>query len=159
MDITIDWRQELSGGNLLGVRLLAAYVNSFKVSDLAGNLIETVGTDQGSDLGLLDNPQVRANLIFTFATDDHAFRWSARYTDGIELWNPGRFQYNTDESPWTQHDVVYTYTLPSSNQLNVAILNVTDNEPPLVANSLTTVDSRLHDPRMRMIRLEYTHSF
>ncbi|MCY4614247.1 MAG: hypothetical protein OXB94_11605, partial [Nitrospira sp.] len=71
----------------------------------------------------------------------------------------GPFQYNTDESPWTQHDVVYTYTLPSSNQVNVAVLNVTDNEPPLVANSLTTVDSRLHDPRMRMFRVEYTHSF
>ena len=159
MDITVDWRQELSGGNLFGVRLLAAYVNSFKISDLAGNLIETVGTDQGSDLGLFDNPQVRANLILTYSMGDHDFRWSVRYTDGIELWNPGRFEYNTDESPWTQHDVVYTYTLPSSNQLNLAILNVTDNEPPLMANTLTTVDSRLHDPRMRMIRLEYTHSF
>ena len=159
MDITVDWRQELPGGNLFGARLLAAYVNSFKISDLAGNLIETVGTDQGSDLGLLDNPQIRANLILTYSMGDHDFRWSARYTDGIELWNPGRFEYNTDESPWTQHDVVYTYTLPSSNQLNLAILNVTDNEPPLMANTLTTVDSRLHDPRMRMIRLEYTHSF
>ena len=159
LDITVDWRHELSGGSLLGIRLLAAYVNSFKISDLAGNLIETVGTDQGSDLGLFDNPQVRANLITTFSTGDHDFRWSLRYTDGIELWNPGRFQYNTDESPWTQHDVVYTYTLPSSNQVNVAVLNITDNEPPLVANSLTTVDSRLHDPRMRMFRVEYTHSF
>ncbi len=159
LDITVDWRHELSGGSLLGIRLLAAYVNSFKISDLAGNLIETVGTDQGSDLGLFDNPQVRANLITTFSTGDHDFRWSLRYTDGIELWNPGRFQYNTDESPWTQHDIVYTYTLPSSNQVNVAVLNVTDNEPPLVANSLTTVDSRLHDPRMRMFRVEYTHSF
>lgn len=159
LDVTVDWRQEFSGGNMLGIRLLAAYVNSFKISDLSGNLIETVGTDQGSDLGLLDNPQVRANLITTFSTGNHDFRWSLRYTDGIELWNPGRFQYNTDESPWAQHDIVYTYTLPSSNQLNVAILNATDNEPPLVANSLTTVDSRLHDPRMRMFRVEYTHSF
>lgn len=159
LDIGVDWRHELAGGNLFGIRLAAAYVNSFKISDLAGNLIETVGTDQGSDLGLFDNPQVRANLITTFSTGDHGFRWSLRYTDGIELWNPGRFEYNTDESPWTQHDVVYTYTLPSSNQLNVAILNVTNNEPPLIANTLTTVDSRLHDPRMRMIRLEYTHSF
>ena len=159
LDFNIDWRQEFAGGNRLGIRLLASYVNSFKISDLAGNLIETVGTDQGSDLGLFDNPQLRANLITTFSTGNHDFRWSLRHTDGIELWNPGQFEYNTDESPWTQHDVVYTYTLPSSNQLNVAVLNVTDNEPPLVANTLTTVDSRLHDPRMRMIRLEYTHSF
>ena len=159
LDVAIDWRHELAGGNLLGVRLLAAYVNSFKISTLDGTLVETVGTDRGSDLGLFDNPAVRANLILTYAMGDHDIRWSVRHTDGIELWNPGAFEYNTDESPWTQHDVVYTYTLPSSNQLNVAVLNVTNNEPPLMANTLTTVDSRLHDPRMRMFRVEYVHSF
>lgn len=159
VDFNIDWRHQFAGGNQLGIRLLAAYVQSFKISTLDGTLVETVGTDRGSDLGLLDNPEMRANLITTFSTGDHDFRWSLRFTDGIELWNPGPFQYNTDESAWMQHDLVYTYTLPSANQVNVAILNATDNEPPLVANSLTTVDSRLHDPRMRMFRVEYTHNF
>ena len=159
LDFNVDWRHEFAGGNQLGIRLLGAYVQSFKISTLDGTLVETVGTDRGSDLGLLDNPKIRANLITTYSTGDHDFRWSLRFTDGIELWNPGRFQYNTDESAWMQHDLVYTYTLPSANQLNVAILNATNNEPPLVANSLTTVDSRLHDPRMRMFRLEYVHSF
>ena len=159
LDFNVDWRHEFAGGNQLGIRLLGAYVQSFKISTLDGTLVETVGTDRGSDLGLLDNPEIRANLITTYSTGDHDFRWSLRFTDGIELWNPGRFQYNTDESAWMQHDLVYTYTLPSANQLNVAILNATNNEPPLVANSLTTVDSRLHDPRMRMFRLEYVHSF
>lgn len=54
---------------------------------------------------------------------------------------------------------MYTYTLPSSNDINVAVLNVMDNEPPLRANSLTTVRSQFYDPRMRMVRVEYTHAF
>ena len=108
---------------------------------------------------MTDNPQIRANLIATYARGNHAIRWSTRLTDGIELWNPGRFEYNTDESSWSQHDVVYTYTLPSSNDINVAVLNVMDNEPPLRANSLTTVRSQFYDPRMRMVRVEYTHAF
>ena len=158
VDVTIDWSRDLAGG-VFGLRLVSSYVDSFKVSDLQGNLIEAVGTDRGADLGLTDNPQIRANLIATYARGNHAIRWSTRLTDGIELWNPGRFEYNTDESSWSQHDLVYTYTLPSSNDINVAVLNVMDNEPPLRANSLTTVRSQFYDPRMRMVRVEYTHAF
>ena len=157
VDVSIDWTTDLAGG-VLGLRLLSSYVDSFKVSDLQGNLIEAVGTDRGADLGLTDNPQIRANLIATYSRGNHSFRWSTRLTDGIELWNPGAFEYNTDESSWSQHDIVYTYTLPSSNDINLAVLNVMDNEPPLRANSLTTVRSQFYDPRMRMIRLEYTHA-
>ncbi len=159
VDVTIDWRTDLSGGGLFGIRLVTAYVDSFKVSDLQGNLIEAVGSTRGADLGLFNNPQIRANVVTTYSRGNHAIRWSTRFTDGIELYLPGAFEYNTDESSWTQHDMVYTYTLPSSNQVNLAILNVMDNEVPLLANSLTTVRSRLYDPRMRMIRLEYTHAF
>ena len=158
VDVTIDWTMDLAGGGVFGLRLLSAYVDSFKVSDLQGNLIEAVGSDRGADLGLTDNPQIRANLIATYSRGNHAIRWSTRLTDGIELWNPGRFEYNTDESSWSQHDMVYTYTLPSGNDVNLAVLNVFDNEPPLRANSLTTVRSNFYDPRMRMIRLEYTHA-
>ena len=45
------------------------------------------------------------------------------------------------------------YTLPSSNEFTLAMLNILDNEAPLVANSLTTVNSALYDPRGRMWRL------
>ncbi|WP_428096234.1 TonB-dependent receptor plug domain-containing protein [Candidatus Rariloculus sp.] len=159
LDVTFDWRKDMSGGGLFGLRLVASYADSFKVSDLQGNLIEAIGTTRGADLGLSNNPQIRANLIATYARGNHAIRWSTRFTDGIELYLPGRFEYNTDESSWSQHDAVYTYTLPSSNQVNLAVLNVMDNEVPLRANSLTTVRSNLYDPRMRMVRLEYTHSF
>ena len=158
VDLSFDWRTDLSGGALFGLRLVTSFVDSFKISNLAGELIEAVGNTQGADLGLQNNPQIRANLITTYARGNHSFRWSARFTDGIELWNPSPLQANTSEASWTQHDVVYTYTLPSSNDINLAILNVMDNEPPLLANSLTTVRSNLYDPRMRMIRLEYTHA-
>jgi outer membrane receptor protein involved in Fe transport len=109
---------------------------------------------------LNNNPKIRANIITSFAKGNHSARWSMRFTDGIEQANPDlTVEYNTSEASWTQHDVVYSYTLPSSNTFDLAILNITDNEPPLQANTLTTEDSRLYDPRGRMWRLSYNHSF
>jgi iron complex outermembrane receptor protein len=160
IDLNIDWRRALGAGEF-GVRLLATYTDTFKVSDLEGNLREAVGTDLGEDLALFNAPQIRANVITTFAQGNHSFRWSARFTDGITLANPDPrgFEDNTSEASWTTHDVVYDFTLPSSNLFSVAVLNIGDNEPPLQANTLTTVDSRLHDPRGRMFRLSYFHNF
>jgi iron complex outermembrane receptor protein len=159
VDLRVDWRTDMAGGEF-GIRLLANYTDSFAISNLQGELIETVGTDAGEDLALNNNPKIRANIITSFAKGNHSARWSMRFTDGIEQANPDlTVEYNTSEASWTQHDVVYSYTLPSSNTFDLAILNITDNEPPLQANTLTTEDSRLYDPRGRMWRLSYNHSF
>ncbi len=157
-DFSVDWRRPLLNGDF-GVRLLSSYVTKFDISAADGSIVDAAGSDAGEDLGLFNNPELRANVITTFDSGNHSVRWSARYTSGIELYNPGAFEYNTSEGGWTQHDVVYTYTLPSSNEVTLAILNITDNEPPLMANTLTTEDSRLYDPRGRMFRLVYSHSF
>jgi iron complex outermembrane receptor protein len=159
IDFSIDWNRDLSNGGLFGIRLLTAFVDTYDITDFQGNVIDALGNDAGEDLGLFNNPEVRANIITTYSRGNHAFRWSTRFTDGIELYNPGAFEYNTSEASWTQHDLVYTYTLPSANELNVAIINVGDNEPPLQANTLTTENSFLYDPRGRMYRVQYNHSF
>lgn len=160
LDVSFDWHKDVFRDGQFGVRVLATYVDKFAISDVQGVLHDVVGTDGGSDLGLFNNPQIRANVITTFNKGNHSVRWSARFTDGIELLNPDLpVEANTSEASWTQHDVVYTYTLPSSNEFTLAILNITDNEPPLQANTLTTEDSRLYDPRGRMFKLSYDHNF
>ncbi len=159
IDLNIDYNRELSGGSQVGVRLLATYVDRYAGTATDGSIIDVVGTDGGNVAGVGTNPQIRANLIATYLRGNHSLRWTARFTDGTTLRNPGAFEYNTDDSSWTQHDVVYTYTLPNSNELNFAVLNLFDNEPPLQANTLTTVNSSLYDPRMRMMRVVYTHAF
>jgi len=157
-DFGVNWRTDLAGGEF-GVRLLSSFVTKFDISGVSGEIIDAKGNDAGSDLGLFDNPEQRINVITTFDKGNHSIRWSARYTSGIELYNPGPFEYNTSQGGWTQHDVVYSYTLPSSNEFSLAILNIMDNESPLIANTLTTENSRLYDPRGRMVRLVYNHSF
>jgi iron complex outermembrane receptor protein len=159
IDLNIDYTRDLAGGALFGVRLLATYVDKYAGTATDGTLIDVVGTDGGNVAGVGTNPQIRANVITTYSKGNHGLRWTTRFTDGTTLRNPGAFEYNTDTSSWTQHDVVYTYTLPSSNEVNLAVLNLFDNETPLQANTLTTVNSSLYDPRGRMIRLVYNHSF
>lgn len=159
VDLNIDYNRELAGGARFGIRLLAAYVDRYAGTATDGSIIDVVGTDGGNVAGVGTNPQIRANVITTYARGNHSFRLSTRFTDGTTLRNPSAFQANFDTSSWTQHDFVYSLTLPSANEVNVAVLNLFDNEPPLVANSLTTVNSGLYDPRMRMMRVAYTHSF
>jgi outer membrane receptor protein involved in Fe transport len=43
--------------------------------------------------------------------------------------------------------------------VSLAILNVGDKEDPLVANTLTTTNSGLFDPRGRMYRVSYNYAF
>ena len=158
IDLNVDWRRDLAGGQY-GVRLLATYVDRYAGTATDGSIIDVVGTDGGNVAGVGTNPQIRANVIQTFSRGNHSARWSARFTDGTKLRNPGAFEYNTSDASWTQHDVVYTYTLRSGNELNLAALNILDNEPPLQANTLTTVNSSLYDPRGRMWRILYEHRF
>lgn len=159
VDFTIDWRRDLAGGGQFGIRLIGTYVDRYAGTATDGSIVDVVGTDGGNVAGVGTNPQRRANLIATLTKGNHSARWTTRYTDGTKLRNPGPFEYNTDDSSWSQHDVVYTYFLPSSNEITLAVLNLFDNETPLQANTLTTVNSDLYDPRGRMWRLSYTHSF
>jgi iron complex outermembrane receptor protein len=157
IDFNVDWRRDLAGGQF-GVRLLATYVDRYAGTATDGTIIDVVGTDGGNVAGVGTNPQIRANVITTFDKGNHSARWSTRFTDGTTLRNPGAFEYNTDDSSWTQHDVVYGYSM-GSGELSVAVLNLFDNEPPLQANTLTTVNSSLYDPRGRMWRVVYDRSF
>jgi len=159
IDLNVDWRKELASGGLLGIRLATSYVDRYAGTNTQGELVDVVGTDGANVAGVGTNPQWRGNLVITYDRGNHSARWTARFTDGTVLRNPSAFQANTSQSSWTQQDVVYSYALPSSNEVTLAILNVADRETPLVANSLTTVNSSLYDPRGRMWRLSYTHAF
>lgn len=159
-DFNVSYNFDLFSGEA-GLRLNGAWVNEYAGTDTTGKLIDVVGTDGANVAGVGTNPRVRASLVGTYSLGDHALRWTSRFTDGTKLRNPGAFQYNTIEGSKTFHDLVYTYTLPTENQasFNLAVLNVADSEPPLLANTLTTVQDQLYDPRGRMYRLSLNYSF
>lgn len=160
VDFTVGYNFDLMGGEA-GLRLSGAYVRRYAGTATDGSIIDVVGTDGGNVAGVGTNPQLRGNLVATYRRGDHSLRWTSRYTDGTILRNPRANQIFSDEGSWVQHDVFYTYTLPTANEssFTLAILNVGDREPPLVMGSLTTVNSGLYDPRGRMWRLSYNFGF
>jgi len=160
VDYSIDYSFDLMGGEA-GLRLTGVNVQRYAGTDNFGNLIDVVGTDGGGVSGVGTNPENRVNLVATYATGNHSARWTTRWTDGSTLRNPGAFQYNTIEGSASFHDFLYTYNIPGNNDSSVslAILNVGDKEDPLVANTLTTTNSGLFDPRGRMYRVSYNYAF
>jgi len=159
-DYNIDFSMELAGGEA-GLRLSGVHVNKYAGTANNGQLIDVVGTDGGGVSGVGTNPENRVNLVATYDMGNHSARWTTRWTAGTELRNPGAFQYNTIEGSASFHDFLYSYTLPGNadSSVSLAILNVGDKEPPLVANTLTTTNSGLYDPRGRMYRVSYNYSF
>lgn len=160
VDYSIDYSFELMGGDA-GLRLTGVNVMRYAGSTNSGEIIDVVGTDGGGVSGVGTNPENRVNLVATYDVGNHSARWTTRWTDGTSLRNPGAFQYNTIEGSASFHDFLYTYNIPGNNDSSVslAILNVGDKDSPLVANTLTTENSGLFDPRGRMYRLSYNYAF
>jgi len=160
LDFTIDYDFDFMGGNA-GLMLAGAYVHDYSGTNQQGQLQDVSGTDGFNVAGVGSNPQLRANLIADYRTGNHYLRGTVRYTDGTEVTNPDPLQGRSSEASYTQVDLVYTYTLPIAGQSSatVALLNVGDREPPLVANGLTTSNSGLYDPRGRMLRVGFNWGF
>jgi iron complex outermembrane receptor protein len=153
IDYNVDYSFELAGGEA-GLRLSGVNVQRYAGTTNDGQLIDVVGTDGGGVSGVGTNPENRINLVATYALGNHNVRWTSRFTDGTTLRNPGSFQYNTIEGSATFHDFLYSYNMPGNTEssITLAILNVGEKDSPLVANTLTTENGGLFDPRGRMFR-------
>lgn len=160
IDWNINYTHEMFGGEA-GIRFGGQWVNKYAGTDTSGRIVDVVGTDGSQVAGVGTNPRVRGDLMVSFNRENHTIRWTSRFTDGTKQRNPTPDDFDYSAASYTQHDVVYTYNLPSATaaSLNLAILNIGDREPPLFANTLTTVNDALFDPRGRMYRLSLNYDF
>ena len=160
IDFTIDYDFPFMGGDA-GVRLGGAYVQRYAGTTTDGSLLDVVGTDGGNVAGVGTNPQLRGNIVTTYARDNHSLRLTTRFTDGTELRNPRANQQLVNEGGFSVNDLLYTYSLETDNasSVSLAVLNIGDKVAPLVQGSLSTVNSSLYDPRRRLWRVSYNYSF
>lgn len=158
LDFNIDWSSELLGGEF-GARLAGTYVHSYKGNNAVGELQEVAGTDGFGVSGVSANPDLRMNLVNTWRNSVHSVRSTVRYTAGTENTNPDPNVANTSEDSYTQWDLSYTFYITPERSVTFSALNVTDEEPPLVANGLLTSNAGLYDPRGRMWRLALNYGF
>lgn len=163
IDLTFDWQTQLSGGGDFGIRYIGSYTLEYSGRAPSGQIVDVVGTDGFAVPGVETNPDLRANVIVTYGNGPHSVRGTFRYTSGTELTNPDPNPdiQAFDESSYTQLDLVYSLDLNFANPatLSFSMLNVTDEEPPLVGNALLTYDPDLYDGRGRMFRLVWNQAF
>jgi len=161
-DLTLDWRRDLADGGTFGMRYIGAFTERYAgIAAQTGQLVDVVGTDGFAVNGVGTNPDLRANLIVTYGKGSQNIRGTFRYTSGTELTDPNPLRQAFDEGSYTQLDLVYAWDAPTSlpGRLSVAVLNATDEEPPLSPNGLITYDPSLYDGRGRMLRLQWDQSF
>ena len=160
LDFQLSYDFPFMGGDA-GLSTNGAYVKRYAGTTTDGSILDVVGTDGGNVAGVGTNPQLRGNIMATWARDNHSLRWTTRYTSGTELRNPRANQHRTAEGGWAVNDLAYTYNLASLNEssISVAVLNIGDRVAPLVQGNLSTVNGSLYDPRRRMVKASYNYSF
>ena len=107
-------------------------------------------------------PDTKANASLRWETGAHQASVTARYIAAYETTRaapPAGYSSNIDSHlTW---DAQYNYQLTMSSvdtQITMGVLNLTDEEPPLVWDSANfSYDSRQHDARGRMayVRLKF----
>ncbi len=174
-DLTLDWRRDF-GQHRVGARFIGSFTEEYSGIDLvnddgetpqyagrvAGRLRNVVGTNADGVSGVSgSNPDLRANLILTYGVGNHNLRGTIRYTSGIENVDPNPLESRWDEGAYTQLDLVYDWDVPLSRPatLSFAMINATDEEPPLNPNGLVTYTQSLYDGRGRMFRLMWNQGF
>jgi outer membrane receptor protein involved in Fe transport len=163
IDLTLDWRKAFSNGGEFGVRFVGAYTAEYLALNENGVLVDAVGTD-GFNVASADadvNPELIANVINTYSRGNHSFRATWRYSSGIERTNPNNLLDGWDSGSYVTLDLNYNYDLPTSNPstLSIAVLNASDELPPLTPNGLITYNAGLYDGRGRLFRLMYNMGF
>jgi iron complex outermembrane receptor protein len=103
------------------------------------------------------SPELRANLSFNYALDQHNFRLGANYvssvTDERGPITPGGFQpgtttpyastsYGVESGDWLAFDFTYLFRVTEDLRLTATVQNLTDEDPPQSRQELG------YDPRM-----------
>ena len=100
-------------------------------------------------------PELKGAFNVKWGNDDHRISWASRYVDGfVDDNSPPPALANIDSH--LTHDVTYVNNMIDRLTISVSAFNVTDEDPPQVANDLN-YDPYNHSPFGRMIKVGLTY--
>ncbi len=129
----------------------ATYVDSYTIIDPQAGLVKGVGSRNFTNFGS-PTPRWRFNAGLNWANGRHSANVFLRYIDSIkDDQNPGA-KVGTFTTVDVQYNLDLSDLLSITNNLvlTVGSINLFDKEPPHVATN-GGYESRLHDPRGRMV--------
>ena len=161
IDLLVSYTRDLGRLGLVNATASVSWVKKFNI-DLGpfgpGQVIKGVGSRNRTN-PFRSVPEWRANFPLNWFYGNHMLNVTARVVDGVRDDATG-FQVDAE----TLFDVQYQYrwdgVLDDEDVIifTVGAVNVFDNKVPAIPNETFRFDSKLHDPRQRMIyiRLKFT---
>ena len=149
MDFDMLYRADLANtSGQIHTGIQATYIFSYDAVDQAGVSFEGVGNRNFNNFAR-SMPQWRANANVGYSDDHHSANVFLRYIDGYTD------DQNAVEIPsYTTLDLQYTYSLGDPDEaptrFSIGVINAFNKQVPIVATN-GGFDSKVHDPRQRMI--------
>ena len=142
-----------------GVSIDATYVNSYDLKQTADSeTINGVGNRNNNNIAR-SLPRVRGNIAIDWERANHSAAVIVRYIHDYDNDAAGNEQIDDQ----TTIDIRYSLSVPDLiNQGDLVVsagaINVTDEDPPEV-NTLLGYDTKVHDPRGRMVYINVNYAF
>jgi iron complex outermembrane receptor protein len=163
LDFAATMSREMFGGEA-GIRVQGTYTNTYAGQNpVTGELVNAVGTDAFGVNGVTPNPELRANVAFLYDVGNHSSRLTFRHVGEIEVTDPNPLVAppRSEEFAFNTWDFNYTYHLPTAapSRVTFGVINLFDDETPILGNSLTTVTDGVYDTRGRVYNVSLNYSF
>lgn len=161
LDLSVVYDRELGGGSLtLGMD--ATFMLSYDINDPQAGLTDGLGRRNFGNFAT-STPETRANAFVQWERDRHGIAVFFRYIDSylddeVEL-GQGAESFRS-VSAYSTVDAQYTFQFPSQfgPALSIGAINLLDEDPPLLSTN-GGYDSKVHDPRGRLIYARASFSF
>ena len=100
-------------------------------------------------------------LRLNYASGNHFAQLTARHTSGLRQ---DDITVPTDDSDFNTIDLLYTYDFENLRgagpfMASLGVINLLDEDPPVDGDELSTVQTRLYDPRGRVLRFTLSKVF
>ncbi len=156
MDFYVSYDMAVSNGGTVTVGGEATYIFKYDAVDQAGNAFDGAGSRNFNNFAR-SMPKFRGNVNVGYQNDNHIFNAFLRYIDSYD-----DDQNNVEVESYTTMDFQYTYIFGDPDdaplRATIGVINAFNKQiPKLMTNA--GFDTKVHDPRQRLIYMKLNKAF
>lgn len=168
LDLMSEYIFDQVFGGELGLNASVTLVSKYDIDLGNGSPIFDGKNNRNTSFGQLGSvPDTRANLGISWRTSMHSINVTARHIGGYDDRTPGNTLDSIDSQTVldAQYSVAFDGLFGDGGVTDISIgaNNLTDEDPPAIdrasANGRRAFDSKVHDPRGRIVYLRMKHTF
>ena len=156
LDFYTSYDMDLGNGGTFTIGGDATYIFRYDAVDQAGVAFDGAGNRNFSNFAR-SMPELRGNVNVGYRSDNHIVNAFLRYIDSYQ-----DDQNNVEVPSYTTVDLQYSYIFgdPDENplQATVGVINLFNKQVPRLATN-GGFDTKVHDPRQRMVYMKLRKAF